>query len=76
MVHNEKDTLLGTETDKECEMGKREGGGELIKHKNQINKTINNSAYTYVGPRSRVWARKTLCSAPHQHERKFSAAHA
>ena len=29
------------------------------------------SAHADGGPRSRVCARETLCSAPHQHERKF-----
>ena len=47
MVHNEKDTLLGTETDKECETDEREENGKLIKHKHQINKTINKIQQSY-----------------------------
>ena len=38
-------------------------------------KITKNSASTDGGPRSRVCARKTLCSAPHRHDQNFFGAH-
>ena len=38
-------------------------------------KSLQISAHTDGGPRSRVCARETLRSAPHRHERKFFGAH-
>ena len=44
-------------------------------HRKDQKPILKISASADVGPRSRVCARKSLCSAPHQHERKFSGAH-